>query len=79
MAFTFFAPSEKGVVVPGGLISKSYQAIRSLTTRQVRIECDRIPYRFRNTRVRDFSSLVEKILFPIEKRINFPFQKCDAG
>jgi radical SAM protein with 4Fe4S-binding SPASM domain len=48
MASTFFAPSEKGVVVPGGLISKSYQAIRALTTRQVRIECDRIPYHFHN-------------------------------
>jgi radical SAM protein with 4Fe4S-binding SPASM domain len=31
-----------------GIVSKSYQAIKALTTRQVRIECDRIPYHFDN-------------------------------
>lgn len=34
--------------MPEGLISKSYQAIKALATRQVRIECDRIPYHFHN-------------------------------
>ena len=30
----------------GGLISKTFQALKALSTRQVRIECDLIPYRF---------------------------------
>jgi radical SAM protein with 4Fe4S-binding SPASM domain len=34
--------------MPGGLISKSYQALKALATRQVGIECDRIPYHFHN-------------------------------
>jgi sulfatase maturation enzyme AslB (radical SAM superfamily) len=38
--------------MPGGLISKSYQAIKALATRQVRIECDRIPYHFHNVRLK---------------------------
>jgi radical SAM protein with 4Fe4S-binding SPASM domain len=32
----------------GGLISKSFQALKALATRQVQIECDRIPYHFHN-------------------------------
>jgi len=32
----------------GHLMAKFYQAIKTLATRQVRIECDRIPYHFHN-------------------------------
>ena len=35
-----------------GIVPKSYQAIKALTTRQVRIECDRIPYHFDNVPLR---------------------------
>ena len=43
--------------MPGGLISKSYQAVKALATRQVRIECDRIPYHFHNVPLKKTSQL----------------------
>ena len=48
MGFPFSAPSKKGGFVLKELIPKSLQTIKALTTRQVRIECDRIPYDFHN-------------------------------
>ncbi len=35
-----------------GIVPKSYQAMKALATRQVRIECDRIPYHFDNVPLR---------------------------
>lgn len=46
MVFTSSPSSNEGVVMWGGVIPKTFQALKALSTRQVRIECDRIPYHF---------------------------------
>jgi len=48
MGFPFPAPYKKGGFVLKELIPKSLQTMKALATRQVRIECDRIPYHFHN-------------------------------
>ena len=48
MGFPFSAPSKKGRRMLRELILKSPQAIKAFATRQVKIECDRIPYYFHN-------------------------------
>jgi hypothetical protein len=40
--------THRGTDMLGYLMARSYQAIKALATRQVRIECDRIPYYFHN-------------------------------
>jgi radical SAM protein with 4Fe4S-binding SPASM domain len=46
MVFTFSATVKEGVRMLGELMSKSRKAIKAFVTRQVNIDCDRIPYRF---------------------------------
>jgi len=48
MDFPLSAAPKKGGFVLKELIPKSLQTIKALATRQVRIECDRIPYDFHN-------------------------------
>ena len=43
---------DRGTNMLGYLMARSYQAIKALATRQVRIECDRIPYDFHNVPLR---------------------------
>jgi len=51
--------------MPRGHVSGAYRAMRALVTRNVAMECDRIPYRFRNVPLRKILNwiLVESSIY----------------